>query len=257
MSDLSYEAFHRRLRERRTDGERGLVVFRRVPSSHAAASRVVREYTRESTTPPVADLYAWGQTAGRGRHDRHWSSPPGAGVYASLIRPGLGLPVQSLSLRVAVALCRVLGRYLEDRCRVRWPNDLQVGPRKIGGILIDVLSHGEDDPIAVISFGVDHAADLDLFEEERATSVLAEGGEVDLVELALELTAAVDRVLDRDVAFDVAQTYAELSVHRPGDAMEVRRDGGRIAGVFRGFDENGFLRLEVDGEERRIASGEL
>lgn len=256
MSDLSYAAFHRRLRDRRTDRDRGLAVFRRVPSTHAAASRVVREYTRENATPPVADLYAWEQTAGQGRHGRHWTSPAGAGVYASLVRPGLAVPIQSLSLRVAVGLCRAIGRHV-DGCRVRWPNDLQVGEGKIGGTLIDVVSHGDDDPVAVISFGVDHAADLDLFAEERATSVRAEGGEVELVDLALELGAAVDAVLDPDAALDVAKSYAELSVHRPGDAMEVRRDDGEIEGVFRGFDENGFLRLEVDGEEQRITTGEI
>ena len=171
---------------------------------------------------------------------------------------------QTLPMRLAVALCRELNRFLDGACRVRWPNDLLVGESKIAGILLDLHTQGDDSAIAVISFGVNHASDTSVFDHSRATALGAEGAEVELVDLLANLVEAVDASLgrsgERAPSFDdVRVAYEELSCHQPGESLAVRRSGSQepLEGIFRGFDDKGFLRLEVAGEVRLIASGLL
>lgn len=256
---MGFEDFRDQVYARCAGTGRGLVIFHSVATSHGSAQHVVREYRSEGSTPPAADLVAWRQTEGRGREDRSWSSPAGCGAYVSLIRPGVEVAAQTLPLRISVALCGELNRHLDGRCRVRWPNDLLVGTRKIGGILIDLVSQGDEEPVAVVSFGVNHAADIEIFDEPRATALRAEGGELALDELIARLVSAVDSALDEPADFAAVKAeYEAMSSHVAGDSLVVRAGagrGGQIVGLFRGFDDHGFLRLEVDGEERLVSSG--
>lgn len=78
------------------------------------------------------------QTAGRGREGRTWQSSPGAGLWITLIeRPadtsGLGV----LSLRVGLVAAEALDRFAAEPIRLKWPNDLYVDERKLGGILVE------------------------------------------------------------------------------------------------------------------------
>lgn len=259
---MAFDSLWRGLRRRR-DGsglepERApaLVVLRDVPSSHRLARRIVREYVDEGSTPPVVDLFAHAQSAGHGRRARPWSSPPGGGVYASLVRPLGDVAPERLPVLVPVALAETLGRRLES-VRVKWPNDLVVAGRKLGGILVDVTTPAEGSPVAVVSFGVNLDADLERFAQPRATSLGAEGADrVDPEVLAAELAEAVDRVLASD-AHDLVERYRALSTHRAGDALAVRAGEETISGTFEGFDERGFLRLLTPDGERILAAGEL
>ncbi len=262
--------------------EGGYAVLRCLPSTHLLGRRIALEYSQESEKPPKADLLAWRQTAGQGRGGRSWSSPPG-GVYATLIRrlaaedgrPGGAQTerraggaqveqLQTLPLLVATALCDALNSDLAGRCRLKWPNDLLVGGRKLGGILIDVTSRGavsEASPaagtagLAVISFGVNHAR----LDQAGTTSVEREApGRTQLADLAVRLVEAVDGALEQDLPVaDVVGRYRRLSLHQPGDALRCRLRGDEMEGVFQGFDRHGFLRLLVGGEERFLTAGEI
>lgn len=78
------------------------------------------------------------QTAGRGRKGRSWQSPPGAGIWLTLLERPIdesGLAV--LSLRAGVAAARTLDGFADDVVRVKWPNDLYVREGKVGGILVE------------------------------------------------------------------------------------------------------------------------
>jgi len=69
------------------------------------------------------------QTAGRGRLDRHWESPPGTALLASFVLP----PNPLLSLAAGVAAAEACG----DHVRLKWPNDLLLHGAKVGGILVE------------------------------------------------------------------------------------------------------------------------
>lgn len=261
---MNFVSFSQDLARPRFRRSAGLVVVEQVESTHLLGRRLIDEYLREGTRVPEAEIVAWRQVAGRGRLGRGWSSPPGRGAYVTLIRWG-SVPewLQVLPLRAAVALGAAINAHLEGRCRLKWPNDLLVAGKKIGGILIDGVARGDGSPVALISFGVNHGGDLAAFGEPRTTSISHEmprGEAPSLPTLALELIEALDRELDRDLsAAQIAERYRELSSHTVGDVLRCRvgRDDDAVEGRFLGFDERGFLRLEVAGEERRLSAGEI
>ncbi len=257
---MSYAEFARALARRwicRGVEAGGRVVLRQTTSTHLLGRRIAAEYSQEHAVPPSVDVVAWQQTAGMGREGRSWSSPPG-GVYATMIRPiADGVAVQTLPLLVATALCDALNRDLDGRCRLKWPNDLLVAGGKLGGILIDAASRGAGGTggMAVISFGVNHSQ----VEEPGATSLEREAVDrVPLADLIGRLFDALDDALTvGDSAAEIADRYRQLSLHRPGDALCCRLHGDRLEGIFLGFDEHGFLRLQVGEEERLLTAGEV
>jgi len=257
---MNFAEYSLELLRRRNRRAAGLIVVEQTDSTNLLGRRVVEEYTREGATPPDIDLVAWGQLAGRGRRGRSWSSPPGQGVYATLIRSRAESGwVAILPLWVAVVLCEAVNRYLGGRCRLKWPNDLLVGDHKLGGILIEALGKRQEDAIVIIGFGVNHGAELASFGESRVTSLQHEAAPaLPLAEVAPELLAAVDAVAYRELRpEEIVDRYRELSVHRPGDLIECQLGSERVRGNFRGFDHRGFLHLEVPGGERVLAAGEI
>ena len=257
-----------------------VAVLRTVGSTNALARRVVEEYHEESLEPPFAVLVAFEQSSGRGRHGAGWASPPGAGAWVTLVRPLAGpAELSLLPLLVPLALARALDRHLPPAspCRIKWPNDLVVGGRKIGGVLLDAITGaGGTAGAAAIGFGVNHSQDeaalAGLAGERGATSLALElaletgAGLPSLAELTWELIEAVLGELDgeADPGRAVAR-YRERSVHRHGDPLSCRLPDGRLEGSFLGFDERGFLRLELTaaaagrraGDEVVVTAGEV
>ncbi len=241
----------------------GLIVVEETESTNLLGRRIIEDYTREGAKTPDIDLVAWRQLAGRGRRGRSWSSPPGQGVYATLVRSRARTWLPILPLWVAVALCEAVNRHLAGRCRLKWPNDLLVGDRKLGGILIETLGKAKADAIAIIGFGVNYGAELPAFGQPRATSLCCEAtatsrSDASLAEVTSELTAAVDVVACAELRpEEIAGRYRELSVHRPGDLIECQIGSERVKGTFRKIDHRGFLHLDVPGGERVLTAGEV
>jgi BirA family biotin operon repressor/biotin-[acetyl-CoA-carboxylase] ligase len=250
-------------------GPENLVVLERVASTNLLAKAVAADYHRECQDVPEALFLAYEQTAGRGRLGRSWSSPAGKGVYATLARAldgdariDRGAALATLPLLVGVGLCRGLEPHLASPCRLKWPNDLMVDGRKIGGVLIESLVAPGACSVVMVGFGVNHGQSAAELPIERATSLAlaARGGHpLSLPRLAWELVAAVERELARlgDEGYAVA-AYGERSLHRAGDRLTVRAGEETIEGRFAGFDEHGHLLLARDGgEEVRLAAGEV
>ena len=241
------------LNQRRKCRRPGLVVLRSPESTHWLARRIVADYCDEGESPPPMDLVAWEQSAGTGRQKRPWRSPPGQGIYVTMVRTTqVHLAPQLLPLAVALALSGSL-RNRGVPCLLKWPNDLYVGSRKLGGILIDRV--GET---SILSFGINVGGPLANFAEPRATSIEAERGQrPSLDDLATELIAEVEGCLVETPAAEVVADYRARSLHRPGEEMACRVGREVVRGCFLGFDPHGFLRLQVEGVERILAAGEL
>lgn len=271
--DGAYEGFRRALAEARPSGAgpENLVVARRVDSTNLLARRIAGEYLKESLRPPPLLLLAFEQTGGRGRQGRRWRSPAGRGLYATRLVPVEVPPaLATLPLLVAAGLARALGRWLPGRCGIKWPNDLVVDGRKIGGVLVEAVSRGQGAPVALVGFGVNHgltAEELPAREGSapEATSLTLEAARPPtLAEMTWALVEGVEEELAHlgDSAYAV-ERIRELSVHRPGDEMRCRLPEGTVEGIFRGFDPRGFLKLETRDPERghetvrHIAAGEV
>lgn len=254
---MTFEIYSEELLRRRPRGEVGWVVVETVDSTNRLARRVMEEYARESGPIPMVNVLAWSQTGGRGRGTHRWMSPPGLGVYATLVRTHVDpLALERLPLQTAVALCTFLSRRLEGRCRIKWPNDLMVGRSKLGGILIETVTHGSERTAVIIGFGVNCFGDPAVLGEPEATSLEREGASpVSLAEATLELVAAVDAELG--ITTELIERYVQLSRHELGETLRCRLGDQTVVGTFLGFDPRGFLRLEIGGAERQVSAGEI
>ena len=207
------------------------------------------------------------QTRGRGRRERTWLSPPGLGIYASLIlRPGIEAARAPLvTILAAVSVTRALRESAGITARIKWPNDVVVGHRKIAGILAE--SRGGD-PIVrevVLGIGLNVNQDAGDFSPEvraAATSVRLETGA--LHERASLLAAVLEECergygrLVRGDAEGLRAEWAALAATPPGGRVIVEGPGGRHEGVLDGMDGEGALLLQdAAGRTVRVAFGEI
>lgn len=212
------------------------------------------------------------QTAGRGRLDRSWASPPGSGLWTSvLVRPGDVSPARLgwLPLVAGVAVSDALLTASSVRAELKWPNDLVAiaaacggsdGPRKLGGILSALVPDaGGEGPAVVLGIGINvNMGGMDL-PVKNATSVLLEGGNLDRSALLAALLTALEERLAQWRADDgsVEQDYRTRCA-TIGRLVDVELpSGARVSGVVSGIDADGHL-LVSDGESTsRITAGDV
>lgn len=195
------------------------------------------------------------QTAGRGRLGRSWSAPPGTAILCSvLLEPPAERAAAELSLVGGVALAEAVEAATALAAQIKWPNDVLVNRRKVGGILAEAEGNR-----VVLGFGLNVNQSR---EQLPADSKVAAGSlrTVDgvrrerapiLADLLLVLEHAYRRW--RDGGLDAI--YERLGSR---DFLRGRRvfvDGRAGLGVA--IDRRGRLEVELDGERRFVASGEV
>jgi BirA family transcriptional regulator, biotin operon repressor / biotin---[acetyl-CoA-carboxylase] ligase len=174
------------------------------------------------------------QSAGRGRQGRRWEAPEGSALLCSVVLREFD-PL--LSLRAGLAVADVAG----DAARVKWPNDVQIGGRKVAGVLVEGRPH---EGWAVVGIGVNVSAAPDLPDAVAL-------GRDDVEAVLAELLAAFEARLAEPAA-------AALDALRARDAllgMRVSWDGGE--GVADGIDAGGGLRVRTDTGETVLSAGEV
>ena len=216
--------------------------------------------------PEWAVVTADEQTAGRGRHSNQWHSAAGAGLYLSvLLRPGVGMRRAGwLSLLAAVAGAETLFDLGLEGVDIKWPNDLLVGERKIGGILIEseTSSSGRLER-AIVGMGMNlNHTQFPPPLDRTATSYRIETGR------SIEVAAVRIRLLERlacwyqrwrDEGEDaIRDRWLACSSYGRGRAVGVTVAGERIEGITAGLDPEGALLLITpNGTVRPIVTGEV
>ena len=218
--------------------------------------------------PEGAVVIAERQTQGRGRLGRPWASPAG-GLWLSMIaRPDLGASAAG-RLGIGLGLAAAEAVVAETGCEagVKWPNDVMVGGRKLGGVLVETEVVGDRVSGAVLSLGLNVNLSAAALPEEirsTATSLREETGR----EWPVEVICA--RVLDRleemwpivlDDGAALVERWRERDVLAGREvSLEVRgaaRRGAAVRGRAEGIDSDGGLRLSVAGVVQRVTSGEV
>ncbi len=119
---MDFSTFAAELSRWHPHGDENVIVLSQTDSTNLLARRFAAEYEDERQNLPRALLFAWAQSAGRGRETRAWASPAGKGVYATLLT-WLADPAQlaTLPLLAGVALCRGLAPLLPEGGAARPP----------------------------------------------------------------------------------------------------------------------------------------
>jgi len=239
-----------------------LLWFDEVDSTNRAAARLLAAWEDEDDPGRLADavVVAGRQSAGRGRGANLWASPPG-GLYASWVG---WLPIAALDA-VPLAAAVVVAEAVEALAPgltvgLKWPNDLQAGDGKVGGILCQSRVAGEGAWVIVgVGVNLENAPELGRDGGGRASCLAGLGWAGECGDACWRLVADLVRALRPAVA-DPAATlaaWARRSVHVDGELMVVRVGDQTARGRFAGFGPRGELRLELDGEVRTIAAGAL
>ncbi len=206
------------------------------------------------------------QTHGRGRMGRSWHSPAGRNLYASLVlRPQLP-PSQApqITLMTAVALARTLQVSAALDAKIKWPNDIMVGGKKIAGILTEISADMDAVDYVVVGFGINvnlPQAEVPKEIASLATSIYQEKGiETSRARLLCDLLknyeAAYD-LLNRQGFGPVMAQWRKMS-DIIGQRVNVDVMEHRFTGVVETVDDDGVLILKDDqGETRRIFSGDV
>ena len=199
------------------------------------------------------------QTKGRGRQGRSWYSRIGECLTFSFgwVFERQQGELGALSLAVGLACCNALQR-LGVPVQLKWPNDLVVGSDKLGGILIETMRSGGK-TAAVIGIGLNFVLPKEI---ENATSVQAACQSVppSAAELLGILLGELDGILSEFAVHGFAPFLAayEAANRDQGASVRLLHNGQVLEeGTVLGVTEQGVLRLETAGGEKRIASGEI
>jgi BirA family biotin operon repressor/biotin-[acetyl-CoA-carboxylase] ligase len=232
-----------------------------------ASTNAIAKELADAGEPHGTVVLADEQTGGRGRSGRAWFSPAGGGVWASIVlRPSLVAErLAGLGIATAVAIADALGREFGVEAKVKWPNDILAGGRKLGGILVETGQvAGDAIESAVVGIGVNVDIEPDAFPAElraTATSLSTIAGR------AIDRGAVLDAVLG---AFEDAyeryvtkggvparERWRELSTTL-GRAVEIEEAGRVIVGTVIDLSFEGALVLEgADGRTVEVWHGDV
>jgi BirA family transcriptional regulator, biotin operon repressor / biotin---[acetyl-CoA-carboxylase] ligase len=233
-------------------------VFAEIGSTNDEAKRLAAEGAPEGTL-----VLAETQTAGRGRLGRQWHTPPGAGLALSLVlRPRLSATqAVRLTMLAGVAACEALEAAAGLRPRLKWPNDILLGERKAGGILVESALAGDRLEYAVLGLGLNvSAAPAPEQVAFPATSVEAAAGRPgDRLALLAALLLALEAhsgALTTDGGGLRAAWQARLAWL--GQMVTAHTSAGEWTGRAEGVDDDGALLVRLaSGEQRRVLAGDV
>jgi BirA family biotin operon repressor/biotin-[acetyl-CoA-carboxylase] ligase len=214
--------------------------------------RVLAESGAAHFTVVTADS----QTAGKGRSGKSWESPSGMGLWMSfLVRSDAEVPPALVPILVGLAATRALERLCPSlRPGIKWPNDIEVEGRKLGGILCEGVAPGA----IVVGVGLNlrqGIADFDPTLKERAASIEMAGcGGVSRSRVAGELLSAARSLVDSPPTLLDERLRQEVRERDILMGRTVRTEVG-VVGRAIGIAPDGALLVEVDGRVEEIRAG--
>lgn len=237
-----------------------------VPSTNDLALELASKGVVEGTV-----VLSESQTRGRGRMGRPWYSPPEGGIYLSVIlKPGFSpQKAYQITFLAAVAVAETLRNLFNLKVQVKWPNDLLLRNKKLGGILTELKA--ERDRIHYVVVGIGVNVNIIEFPEELRDQVTS---------LALELGHSIQRItliqnLLRTLEkwyFFLVEENARQAQEKPsllfetwrslcctvGNQVEIKLGREIIRGLATRVEPDGSLYVrEYSGKERQIVTGDV
>jgi BirA family biotin operon repressor/biotin-[acetyl-CoA-carboxylase] ligase len=232
-------------------------------STNDVATRLAELGAEEGTV-----VAAEAQTAGRGRLGRVWFSPPGAGLYVSIIlRPSGDFsreanPSALLTLASGVAIAEGIRASTGLPAEIKWPNDVMIGKRKLAGVLAEGAAQAGVLQQIVLGFGLNlRAAAYPPALADKATSIELETSrppDRGLIFVQV-LGAFAARYGDLQASrFDaILSAWRRLAPSLPSSWVEWDSPGGVVRGRAEDIDQQGALLVRVGGKVERLIAGEV
>lgn len=210
----------------------------------------------EAGAAPFTVVTADAQTAGKGRGGKRWESPSGMGLWMSFLVPGASrTPPSLVPILVGLAATRAIQRLCPSLVPgIKWPNDIEIEGRKLGGILCEGTTTGA----VVVGVGINlrqGIADFDPGLKERAASLEMAGCRgVSRSKIATELLREARSLVDPPPALLDERLRQEV---RDRDILIARRVCTEVGltGQAIGIADDGALLVEVEGVVREVRAG--
>lgn len=231
-----------------------IVRYESLPSTNTEAARFASAGAAEGLS-----ILADEQTAGRGRLQRTWVSPRGAGLYLSiLLRPLISLEGWPL---ITFAASLAVNEALVDACDlatdIKWPNDILSGERKLCGILSETVETTMG-RAAIVGIGINLSRQAFAPElADIATSVEEEVGrcpdrEVLLTSVLENFGCWYGKLQESNGAHNVREAWTASSSYARGKAIKVMNGNEVLEGITDGLEMDGALRLRTSGGEIKV-----
>ena len=221
-------------------------------STNALAMRAASE----GTAIPGTAWFAHEQTAGKGQRGRVWYSEPGKNLAMSILLeapwtdPSSAFP---LSAATALACMDALDEMRLDAACIKWPNDIYLGDRKLGGILIENLVRGTRWTYAVLGIGINvNQTHFDPSLPNPVSILQATAKEMPPVSLAKSICAKLEARLESLIQTDTAGTLLEFNerLYGRGRVMSFRREGSEFTAIPEKVMDDGRLVLSCPPPNR-------
>ena len=235
--------------------------YEKVDSTNEIVKKMAAEGLPEGTV-----VIAEQQLCGKGRIGRNWVSPAGVGIWFSLLlRPGIKPHVApQLSLACAAAVCRAIRRFTGLDVRIKWPNDLLIGQKKVCGILTELSAEIDMVNYVIVGIGINvnqKEKDFSCEIKDTATSLSEIAGhDFRRVELLREVLAEIERTYLEYLTSGfpgVLRQWRELC-STLGQEVSVISTGENFSGLAEDIDENGHLLVRMANRElRAVVAGDV
>lgn len=216
------------------------------------------------TAPDGAAAAAREQVAGKGRLGRTWLSAKDQNLmFSFLAKPRLTpMEVSGITPLAGLAVCKALRAFCGADCKIKWPNDIIIGNKKLAGILTEMSA--EFDAVEYIVTGIGINVDQEIFPEEiqhKVTSLYLETGKhFNLNELLAQVLKSLEETLyggDFRLSYDAAEEYKKLCA-TIGREVSFPRGRRTVSGMAVGITSGGELEVMLsDGSLCNVNSGEV
>ena len=207
------------------------------------------------------------QTSGRGRRGRKWLAPPGGAICLSLswTFPEMPRDLGGLGLAIGVCVRRALTAHEVPNVQLKWPNDVLVDGRKLGGILIELRAESSGPACVIIGIGLNVALGASHLRRIAETGVaatdLASAGGRNISRNALA-ASLIHFCIDGLLEFEREGLRPFIDEWREADALRgrpivVHAADDSTRGLARGIDLSGALLVETPHGLKRFISGEV
>ncbi len=237
-----------------------LVSFHSVKSTNDIASQLAAGGADEGVV-----VTSEKQTLGRGRLGRSWHSPEKVGAYLSIVlRPKI--PPDSapgLSIMTALAAAETFEKYCPDKVKIKWPNDILLGNRKIAGVLTELFTKNNKIDYVVVGIGINvnqKAQDFPQSLRKIATSLRqVSGKKINRAELTAEFLKHFEKEYKSYLKSQLAGSLKRIRSYSSllNKTLTLKSGADKITGRAVDIDKTGALIIETRGKKVTVSGGEV
>ena len=237
-----------------------MLSFQSLKSTNDLASQMAAGYADEGVV-----VTSEKQTLGKGRFGRSWYSPEKVGAYISIIiTPKIPLEkAPGLSIMTALAAAETFEKYCPGKVKIKWPNDILIGNRKVAGVLTELYTKSNKIDYVVVGIGINinqKQKDFPQTIRKLATSLRQiSGKKINRAKLTAEFLQHFEKEYKSYPKSQLGGSLKRIRAYSSllGQTIILKTGDKSLTGQAIDINKTGALIVEVDGEKVTVSGGEV